>query len=70
MVVKWIYELPQAVQNDIKKEVSEICDCIGYTEEEKAEAIDIVMREKLVNVIGDSENELSVDKYGKYIFRG
>lgn len=67
--MKWICELPEEVQREIKADATRILTEAGLDAGELAEALDRVMNEKLVNVVGYDAGELPAEKYGKYIWR-
>lgn len=68
MMVKWVYELPDHVKDELKNDAMAILQNIGMDHDEIMDTIDVVMREKLANVIGDEEGMLPAAKYGKYLF--
>lgn len=66
--MKWVYELPLEIRNEILRDaVNILTECCG-DEVDLFESIDIVMREKLVNIIGDEKGLLDADKYSKYLW--
>lgn len=66
--MKWVCELPCEIQRELKHDAEMILRDVGYTGEELEEALERVMNEKLVNIIGYEYGELPAEKYGKYIF--
>lgn len=66
--MKWVYELPLEIRNEILRDAVNIITEFCGDEVDLYESIDIVMREKLVNVIGDEKGLLDVDKYAKYLW--
>lgn len=66
--MKWVCELPSKVQRELKRDAEMILRDVGYEGEELDEALERVMNEKLVNIIGYGCGELPAEKYGKYIF--
>ena len=67
MRVKWVCELPAEIQDELKADALAIMRGLGFDDETVAETIDAVMREKLINVIGDEVGQLPADKYLKYV---
>lgn len=63
----WVFQLPAGVQRELREDAKQILQGIECSENIE-DALDRVMCEKLVNVIGDEEGLLSAEKYGKYIW--
>ena len=66
--MKWVYELPLEIRNEILRDAVNIITEFCGDEVDLFESIDIVMREKLVNIIGDEKGLLDADKYSKYLW--
>lgn len=66
--MKWVYELPLEIRNEILRDAVNILTEYCGDEVDLFESIDIVMREKLVNIIGDEKGLLDADKYSKYLW--
>lgn len=71
--VKWVCELPESVQNEIRMDANKIIDDLGLTfplddiTPDRESLIDHIMNEKLINIIGYEEGLLDADKYSKYV---
>ena len=65
--MKWVYELPLEIRNEILRDCVEITTELCGDNVDLYEVIDNVMREKLVNVIGHEDGLLDADKYWKYL---
>lgn len=75
--MRFICELPTEVQNEIRNEIKSIGEKIGLEFPYQAddittynnidEYVNDIMREKLINVLGDNEYMLSWNKYKKYL---
>lgn len=73
----YICELPKEVQNEIQNDIKTIGEKIGFEFPYQADDITTyncmddyvsdIMREKLINILGDNEYMLSFDKYKKYL---
>lgn len=65
--MKWVYELPLEIQNEILR------DCVKITTElcgdnvNLYEIVNNVMNEKLINIIGHEKGLLDADKYYGYL---
>lgn len=68
-MVKFVCELPQEVQNEIRKDAKKILNQLDLSEAEKAETLENVMNEKLINIIGYEFGLLDADKYEHLIFK-
>lgn len=64
--VIWFYELPKPIQIEALAKAEAIYKRIGL--DDITERLERLKREKLINIVGDSEYELSIDKYKRYIF--
>lgn len=75
--MKFICELPKAVQDEMRNDIKSIGEKIGLEFPYQVDDITTynciddyvadIMREKIINVLGDGECMLSWDKYKKYI---
>lgn len=63
----WVYQLPTEVQRELREDARQMLEDIELGEDIE-DALDRVMCEKLVNVVGYEGGLLSPDKYGKYMF--
>lgn len=63
----WIWQLPQEVQNELREDARAI---LNETElgEDIEDALDRVMCEKLIDIVGREDGLLDPDKYQKYMF--
>lgn len=66
---KYINQLPKDVQNTIKHDaIVKLEKNTDYSHDEIMDIVNnVVMDEKLINVIGNEEGLLSYDKYSKYL---
>ena len=68
MAVKWVFELPEAVQEELKADAVKALSGIEINGT-IADELDIIMREKLVNVLSDADDVgIPYNKYAKYLF--
>lgn len=65
--MKWVYELPLEIRNEILRDTVNIITEFCGDEVDLYEAVDNVMCEKLVNIIGHEDGLLDADKYWKYL---
>lgn len=65
--MKWVYELPLEIRNEILRDCVEITTELCGDNVDLYEVVDNVMREKLVNVIGHEDGLLDANKYWKYL---
>lgn len=65
--MKWVYELPLEIRNEILRDCVEITTELCGNNVDLYEVVDNVMREKLVNIIGHEDGLLDADKYWKYL---
>lgn len=65
--MKWVYELPLKIRNEILRDCVEITTELCGDNVDLYEVVDNVMREKLVNIIGHEDGLLDADKYWKYL---
>ena len=63
----WVFQLPAGVQRELREDAKQILQKIECSENIE-DALNRVMCEKLVNVIGDEDGLLPAEKYGKYIW--
>jgi hypothetical protein len=63
----WVFQLPAGVQRELREDARQILQRLECCEDIE-DALDRVMCEKLVNVIGDEDGLLPAEKYGKYIW--
>ena len=63
----WVFQLPAGVQRELREDARQILQGIEC-DEDIEDALDRVMCEKLINVIGDEDGLLPVEKYGKYLW--
>ena len=63
----WVWQLPQEVQNELREDARAI---LNETElgEDTEDALDRVMCEKLIDIVGCEDGLLSLEKYQKYMF--
>lgn len=66
---KYVNQLPKDIQNAIKRDAIAILENItNYSHDEIMNIVnDVVMNEKLINIIGSEDGLLDYDKYGKYL---
>ena len=60
--VKWVCELPIKVQKSVMKDIYMICENNGMTADDIRDNIEYVMREKLINLMNDDTDLISLIK--------
>lgn len=66
---KYVNQLPKDIQDAIKRDAIAILENItDYSHDEIMDIVNnVVMNEKLVNIIGSEDGLLDYDKYSKYL---
>lgn len=63
----WVWQLPQEVQNELREDARAILNEAELGEDIE-DALDRVMCEKLIDIVGCEDGLLPLEKYQKYMF--